>query len=130
MPPSFRKKQQLPHRKLDELTPLPPPLQSPLAEDEPGGMIRCSPPVKCLNSQWNGRAAISVYFGSTWLELDTLGFSRTQFGTQQGYFEGISGLSEKRLDLRNCLTDAALEVVPGGGIEPSTHGFSVRCSTD
>ena len=22
------------------------------------------------------------------------------------------------------------EVVPGGGIEPSTHGFSVRCSTD
>ena len=21
-------------------------------------------------------------------------------------------------------------VVPGGGIEPSTHGFSVRCSTD
>lgn len=80
-------------------------------------------------------------------------FSRTQHGTQQGYSEGISGLSKKRLDQRKCLTDAVLEVarqavingdfllitdveeeggsqpkpwrrlVPGDGIEPSTHGF-------
>jgi hypothetical protein len=51
-------------------------------------------------------------------------FSRTQFGTQQGYFEGISEVFGDWLNLRKCLTDAALEVVPGGGIEPSTHGFS------
>ena len=71
------------------------------------------------------RAAIFPYFGSSWLELDTVRFSRTQFWAQQGHFEDISGLFERRLNLRKCLTDAALEVVPGGGIEPSTHGFSV-----
>jgi hypothetical protein len=60
------------------------------------------------------RAVIPLYFGSSWLELDTVSFSRTQFWAQQGYFEGISGLSEKRLNLCKCLTDAALEVVPGG----------------
>ncbi|MEJ2244469.1 MAG: hypothetical protein P8Y80_00050 [Acidobacteriota bacterium] len=38
------------------------------------------------------------YFGSSWLELDTVSFSRTQFGTQQGHFEGMAGIatSEKR----------------------------------
>ena len=46
--------------------------------------------------------------------------------TDHGYFEGISGILGKRLNLRKYFTDAALEVVPGGGIEPSTHGFSVR----
>ena len=65
-------------------------------------------------------------FGLSWFELVTLSFSRAQLGTQLGYFEGILGISRRGLNLRKCLSDAALAVVPGGGIEPSTHGFSVR----
>jgi hypothetical protein len=71
------------------------------------------------------RAAIFPYFGFSWLELDTVSFPRTQFWAQQGHFEGISEVFGKRLNLRKCLMEAALEVVPGGGIEPSTLGFSV-----
>jgi hypothetical protein len=66
--------------------------------------------------------------GWSWFGLVTLGFSRAQFGTQPGYFEGISGWFRRVLDARKPLTDAGLEVVPGGGIEPSTHGFSVFIS--
>jgi hypothetical protein len=54
--------------------------------------------------------------GYAWVLADT---TRDTHGT---YF-GVFG---KWLNLRKCLTDAALEVVPGGGIEPSTHGFPVR----
>ena len=68
-------------------------------------------------------------------------FSRAQFGAQLGYFEGIWEVSRRDQNLRKRLWDAGLELahqtkpegrslVPGGGIEPSTHGFSVRCSTD
>ena len=60
------------------------------------------------------RAAIYLYFGSSWLELDRVSFSRTQFWAQQGHFGGISGVLGKRLNLRKYFTDAALEVVPGG----------------
>ena len=73
---------------------------------------------------------ICLYFGWSWLKLVTVSFSRTQFGTHLGYFEGISRMFGMRLDTRKSLSDADLELVPGGGIEPSTHGFSVRCSTD
>jgi hypothetical protein len=34
------------------------------------------------------------------------------------------------LKIYKVLVGKGLKVVPGGGIEPSTHGFSVRCSTD
>ena len=66
----------------------------------------------------------------SWLELAVVGLSRAQLGTQLGYFEGIWGWCWVELNARKVLTDALLELVPGGGIEPSTHGFSVRCSTD
>jgi hypothetical protein len=62
--------------------------------------------------------------------LVTPRFSRAQLGTQLAYFEGISGWFWKLLNAREPLSDAALVLVPGGGIEPSTRGFSVRCSTD
>ena len=52
-----------------------------------------------------------LHLGSSWLELDTVSFSRAQFWAQQGYFEGISGLSEKRQNLRKCLTEEALGVL-------------------
>ena len=68
--------------------------------------------------------------GWSWLQLVTLGFSRAQFGTQLAYFEGISGWFWKLLKDREPMSDAGIGLVPGGGIEPSTHGFSVRCSTD
>jgi hypothetical protein len=51
---------------------------------------------------------IPFHFGSSWLELGTFGFSRTQFWAQQGHFESISGLSEKRLNLRKCLIRARI----------------------
>ena len=64
--------------------------------------------------------------------MDALGFSRAY-----GFFFDYAGQAAvvfeefgNVLNLSKLLTDAALEVVPGGGIEPSTHGFSVRCSTD
>ena len=58
------------------------------------------------------------------MELVTLGFSRAQLGTQLGYFEGFSGWFQELLKDRKPLTGADLEVVPRGGIEPSTRGFS------
>jgi hypothetical protein len=51
-------------------------------------------------------AAIYLYFGWSWLELDALRFSRAQFGIQLGYFEGIWEVSQKRLNLRKYLWDA------------------------
>ena len=58
--------------------------------------------------------------------MDTLGFSRAQFGTQLGHLEGFSGWLWMLCNARKPLTDAGFEMVPGGGIEPSTHGFSER----
>jgi hypothetical protein len=43
-----------------------------------------------------------------------------------GYFEGIRVWFWRPPNASKPLTDAGFEVVPGGGIEPSTHGFSVR----
>ena len=60
--------------------------------------------------------------------LVTLRFSRAQFGTHLGYFESISGVLWKTAKACKCLSDAGLGLVPGGGIEPSTHGFSVPVS--
>jgi len=66
----------------------------------------------------------------SWLRLVTPGFSRAQFGTQLGHFEGISAWDWRLLKGRKLLTDARFEVVLGGGIEPSTHGFSVpKCGS-
>jgi len=64
------------------------------------------------------------HFGLRWLELDTMRFSRAQLGTHSGYFEGILKGFWRRLNGRKPLSDDGLELVPGGGIEPSTHGFS------
>jgi hypothetical protein len=58
--------------------------------------------------------------------LDTIRFSRPQFEIQLGYFEGISDWFRRQLKDRKPLKDAGFGVVPAGGIEPSTHGFSVR----
>ena len=69
---------------------------------------------------------ICLYFGSSWLELVTLSFSRAQLGTHLECFEGNLCWFWKLLNARKFLSDAGLQVVPGGGIEPSTHGFSVR----
>ena len=66
--------------------------------------------------------------GWSWLRLVALKFSRAQLGTQLGYFEGFSSWFWRMLKDRKPLTDAGLKVVPGGGIEPSTHGFSERSS--
>ena len=74
--------------------------------------------------------AIPLELGWSWLRLDRIRFSRAQLGTQLEHFEGFSGWFRRLLADRKPLTDAGLELVPGGGIEPSTHGFSVRCSTD
>ena len=63
-------------------------------------------------------------FGFSWLRLATLRFSRAQPGTQPECFEGISGWLWRLLKDRKPLKDAEFRVVPGGGIEPSTHGFS------
>ena len=52
-------------------------------------------------------------------------FSQAQLGTHPGHFEGILKGFCRRPKGRKCLTDSGLELVPGGGIEPSTHGFSV-----
>jgi hypothetical protein len=57
-------------------------------------------------------------------------FSRAQLGTQPEHFGSISCLFPRLQNVRKPLTEVGLGVVPGGGIEPSTHGFSVRCSTD
>ncbi len=65
-------------------------------------------------------------FGWTWPELGILSFSRAQPGTQLVYLGAFSRGFRRRSDARKCLTDAGLAMVPGGGIEPSTHGFSVR----
>ena len=54
-----------------------------------------------------------------------MSFSRTQLGTHPEYFEGFSRVLGRSLNLRKSLSDAGFELVPGGGIEPSTHGFSV-----
>ena len=51
-------------------------------------------------------------------------FSRAQLGTQPGYFGGISDWFWRLLKDRKPLSEEGLKVVPGGGIEPSTHGFS------
>jgi hypothetical protein len=74
----------------------------------------------------DSNSAFYLYFGWSWLELDKVSFSRTQFGTHLGYFADISGVFPGGLNLRKCLWDAGFELVPGGGIEPSTHGFSGR----
>jgi hypothetical protein len=66
-----------------------------------------------------------LYFGWSWFELVALRFSRTQLGTHLGYFEGFLRVLGRRSNLRKSLSDEGLELVPGGGIEPSTHGFSV-----
>lgn len=42
--------------------------------------------------------------------MDTVSFSRAQFGTYMEHFEGISGVFGKRLNQRKRLTDAVLEV--------------------
>jgi hypothetical protein len=65
-----------------------------------------------------------LYLGFSWLEWDKASFSRAQFGTHLGYFRRIWGIFRWNLNLQKRLSDAGLEVVPGGGIEPSTHGFS------
>jgi len=57
--------------------------------------------------------------------LAALRFSRAQFGIQLGCYEGILEVSRRGQNLRKYLWDEALELVPGGGIEPSTYGFSV-----
>ena len=67
--------------------------------------------------------------GWSWQELAVLRFLRAQLGTQLGHFEGTSDWFFMMLKDCKPLSEAGLEVVPGGGIEPSTHGFSVRCST-
>jgi hypothetical protein len=67
-----------------------------------------------------------VNLGWSWLRLDMIKFSRAQPGTQPECFEGISGWLWRLLKDRKPFSDAGFEVVPGGGIEPSTHGFSVR----
>jgi hypothetical protein len=84
---------------------------------------------RVLRAETRGMA-ILFDLGWSWVRLDRIRFSRAQLGTHLGYFEGISGWFWRVLNARKPLTDAGLEVVPGGGIEPSTHGFSVRCSTD
>jgi len=74
-----------------------------------------------------------LHFGLSWLESDTVRLSRAQLGTQLGLFEGSSRWFRSRLSACKALTAAGFEVVPGGGIEPSTHGFSgqsfpaIRC---
>ena len=68
----------------------------------------------------------SLYLCCSWLELIALSFSRAQFWAQLGYFNGISERFLERVCARKSLSDAGFEVVPGGGIEPSTRGFSVR----
>ena len=73
-------------------------------------------------------AAICLYFGWSWFEWVTMRFSRAQLGTHPYHFGHISGISSRRLNGRKPLSDEGLELVPGGGIEPSTHGFSGRAS--
>jgi hypothetical protein len=51
----------------------------------------------------------SLHFGWSWLELDTLSFSRAQFGTHLGYFEGI-GCWVRRL--RDEVIDAGCGILP------------------
>jgi hypothetical protein len=63
-------------------------------------------------------------FGFSWLRLATLRFSRAQPGAQLKCFKDISGWFWRLLKDRKPLLDAGFGVVPGGGIEPSTHGFS------
>jgi hypothetical protein len=70
--------------------------------------------------------AIPFDLGWSWLRLDRIRFSRAQLGTQLGHFEGFSGWFWRLLNARKPLKEAGLKVVPGGGIEPSTHGFSER----
>jgi len=66
-----------------------------------------------------------LILGLSWLRLVTIKLSQVQPGTQLGRFEAFSSLLRNLLNARKPLKDAGLEVVPGGGIEPSTHGFSV-----
>ena len=54
-----------------------------------------------------------------------MSFSRAQFWAQQGYFEGISEVFGKWLNLRKCLTDLALEVVPGAELNRRHTDFQV-----
>jgi len=60
-----------------------------------------------------------------WPGLDRVRSSRTQFGTHLGNFEVFSEVFRKQPNHRKSFSKAGLELVPGGGIEPSTHGFSV-----
>ena len=72
---------------------LPPTLPSSATQNEPEAVIRVN-------------LSVHHFHPLFWLELDTLGFSRAQFGTHPGLFEGIPVIFPRGLNLRKCLCDA------------------------
>jgi hypothetical protein len=68
----------------------------------------------CTHSSIRNSPFISLHFGSSWLELDRVSFSRAQFWAQQGHFEGIFGYCGRRLNARKPFSDADLDGTEGG----------------